>query len=171
MADRREQERFLTFLKERRQRVTAERLALLDEVFRQHGHIDAEQLLAAVRQRGLKISRATVYRNLDLLVESGLVRKQRLGRRRFLYEHIHGGQRHDHLVCTACGRVVEFVSPGIAAMQAEICRAHGFLPAAHSLQINGMCKSCAAETARPEAAERPEAGPAGSPRERREAHA
>ncbi len=143
MQDQREKARFLSFLKERRQRVTAERLTLLDEVFRQHGHIDAEQLLAAVRQRGLKISRATVYRNLDLLVESGLVRRQRLGRRRFLYEHIHGGQRHDHLVCTACGRVVEFVSPGIAALQAEICRAHGFLPTAHSLQINGFCKSCA----------------------------
>ena len=104
MQDQREKDRFLSFLRERRQRVTAERLTLLDEVFRQHGHIDAEQLLAAVRQRGLKISRATVYRNLELLVESGLVRRQRLGRRRFLYEHVHGGQRHDHLVCTACGK-------------------------------------------------------------------
>jgi Fur family transcriptional regulator, ferric uptake regulator len=139
----REKERFLSFLRGRHQRVTSERLALLDEVFRQHGHIDAEQLLAAVRGRGLKMSRATVYRNLELLVESGLARKQRLGRRRFLYEHVHGDQRHDHLVCGRCGRVVEFVSPGIAALQAEICRAHGFVPAFYSLQINGLCKSCA----------------------------
>jgi Fur family ferric uptake transcriptional regulator len=143
MADQREKDRFLSFLRERRHRVTAERLALLDEVFRQHGHIDAEQLLASARERGLKISRATVYRNLDLLVASGLARKQRLGRRRFLYEHVHGGQRHDHLVCTACGRVVEFVSAGIAALQGEICRAHGFVPSAYSLQINGLCRSCA----------------------------
>lgn len=143
MADLREKERFLSFLRARGQRVTAERLALLDEVFRQHGHIDADQLLTALRQGGLKISRATVYRNLDLLVASGLARKQRLGRRRFLYEHVHGGQRHDHLVCTGCGRVVEFVSPGIAAMQGEICRAHGFLPTAYSLQINGLCNACA----------------------------
>jgi Fur family ferric uptake transcriptional regulator len=143
MADLREKERFLSFLRERRQRVTGERLVLLDEVFRQHGHIDAEELLAAVQERGMKISRATVYRNLDLLVESGLVRKQRLGRRRFLYEHIHGGQRHDHLVCTACGRVVEFVSPGIAALQAEICRAHGFQAGIYSLQINSICRGCA----------------------------
>jgi Fur family ferric uptake transcriptional regulator len=144
MAEMREKDRFLSFLRERRQRVTAERLVLLDEMFRQHGHLDAEQLLSAVQERGLKISRATVYRNLDLLVASGLARKQRLGRRRFLYEHIHGGQRHDHLVCTGCGRVVEFVSPGIAALQAEICRAHGFLPTAYSLQINSVCKGCAA---------------------------
>lgn len=143
MADRLEKELFLSFLRARRQRVTAERLALLDEVFRQHGHIDAEQLLTAARQRGLKISRATVYRNLELLVASGLARKQRLGRRRFLFEHVHGGQRHDHLVCTRCGRVVEFVSPGIAALQAEICRAHGFVPASYSLQINSLCQACA----------------------------
>jgi Fur family ferric uptake transcriptional regulator len=154
MAERREKELFLGFLRERGQRVTAERLVLLDEVFRQHGHIDAEQLLAAARERGLKISRATVYRNLDLLVACGLARKQRLGRRRFLYEHMHGGQRHDHLVCTACGRVVEFMSPGIAALQAEICRAHGFVPTAYNLQINGLCQVCAARQAgvRPPAA-------------------
>jgi Fur family ferric uptake transcriptional regulator len=142
MADQREKESFLSFLRQRRHRVTAERLALLDEVFRQHGHIDAEHLLAAARGRGLKISRATVYRNLDLLVASGLARKQRLGRRRYLYEHVHGGQRHDHLVCTVCGRVVEFLSPGIAALQSEICRAHGFVPSAYSLQINGLCQAC-----------------------------
>jgi Fur family ferric uptake transcriptional regulator len=144
MSDQREKASFLAFLRQRRHRVTAERLALLDEVFRQHGHIDAEHLLAAARGRGLKISRATVYRNLDLLVASGLARKQRLGRRRFLYEHVHGGQRHDHLVCTVCGRVVEFLSPGIAALQSEICRAHGFVPSAYSLQINGLCQACSA---------------------------
>ena len=144
MSDQREKESFLSFLRQRRHRVTAERLALLDEVFRQHGHIDAEHLLAAARGRGLKISRATVYRNLDLLVASGLARKQRLGRRRYLYEHVHGGQRHDHLVCTVCGRVVEFLSPGIAALQSEICRAHGFVPSAYSLQINGLCQACSA---------------------------
>ena len=96
-----------------------------------------------MQARGLKISRATVYRNLDLLVECGLARKQRLGRRRFLYEHVHAGQHHDHLVCTGCGRVVEFVSPGIAALQTEICRAHGFVPSRHTLQINGLCNRCA----------------------------
>ena len=89
-----------------------------------------------MKARGLKISRATVYRNLDLLVECGLARKQRLGRDRFLYEHVHSGQQHDHLVCTGCGRVVEFISPGIMALQGEICRAHGFLATRHTLQIS-----------------------------------
>jgi len=122
--------------------VTPERLTLFDEIFSQHGHIDAEQLLASLRERGVKISRATVYRNLELLVECGLVRRHRLARRRYLYEHVHPGQHHDHLVCTECGRVVEFVSPGISALQVEICRAHGFVPSRHQLQILGLCKRC-----------------------------
>ncbi|HXO19369.1 MAG TPA: transcriptional repressor [Thermoanaerobaculia bacterium] len=143
MADTREREQFLGFLRSRGQRVTGERLALFEEVFSQHGHIDAEALLGALKARGSKISRATVYRNLDLLVDCGLARKQRLGHRQYLYEHVHGGQQHDHLVCTGCGRVVEFVSPGIAALQGEICRAHGFVPAQHTLQITGLCNRCA----------------------------
>lgn len=139
----REKEQFLRSLRQRGQRVTAERLALFDEVFAQHGHIDADALLASLREAGVPISRATVYRNLDLLVACGLARKQRLGRRRYLYEHVHPGQHHDHLVCTGCGRVVEFVSPGIAALQTEICRAHGFLTDRHTLRIDGLCLRCA----------------------------
>jgi Fur family ferric uptake transcriptional regulator len=150
MADAREKEQFLRFLRGRGQRVTGERLALFDEIFSQHRHIDAEELLAAMKARGLKISRATVYRNLDLLVECGLARKQRLGSRGFLYEHVHPGQQHDHLVCTGCGRVVEFVSPGIAALQTEICRAHGFVPSRHTLQIAGLCNGCAEKERSPD---------------------
>lgn len=140
----REKEQFLEALRSRGQRVTRERLALLDEIFVQHQHIDADSLLAALHQRGYSISRATVYRNLDLLVRLGLVRKTRLGHDRFLFEHVHAGHDHDHLVCTSCGRVVEFVSPGIAALQAEICRAHGFVPTHHTLEILGLCNNCAA---------------------------
>lgn len=143
MVDERERRQFLDFLRERGMRVTQERLVLFDEIFSRHGHIDAEDLLEGMKERGEKISRATVYRNLDLLVECGLVRKYRLGHDRYLFEHVHGGQDHDHLVCTACGRVVEFVSPGIAALQTEICRAHGFVPERHTLQISGVCEACA----------------------------
>lgn len=143
MVDAREKQHFLTFLRERGMRVTQERLVLFDEIFSRHGHIDAEDLLDGLKERGEKISRATVYRNLDLLVDCGLVSKVRLGRNRFLYEHVHDGLRHDHLVCAECGRVVEFVSPGIAALQTEICRAHGFVPDEHTLQISGLCVDCA----------------------------
>ncbi|HEX4952087.1 MAG TPA: Fur family transcriptional regulator [Thermoanaerobaculia bacterium] len=146
MASPGEKEQLLAYLRQRGQRVTGERLALFEEIYRHHGHIDAEELLGAMKAAGHKISRATVYRNLDLLVDCGLVKKQRLGRDRYLYEHVHAGQSHDHLVCRGCGRVVEFVSPGIAALQAGICRAHGFSPDHHQLQILGLCNACAQAT-------------------------
>ena len=140
-----EREQFLDFLRRRGRRVTRERLALFDEIFSQHTHIDADSILSSMRRRGMKISRATVYRNLELLVEAGLVRRHRLGQRRLLFEHIHPGQEHDHLLCTDCGRVVEFVSPGIGELRSEICLAHGFESSHHHLKIFGRCPACTAD--------------------------
>ncbi len=138
-----EKDLFLSFLRAGGKRVTAERLAVFDEIFSRHGHPDADGIYRSLLARAVPIGRATVYRNLELLVDCGLVRKYRLGRRRFLYEHIHPGQQHDHLVCRDCGQVTEFVSPGIRALQREICRAHGFVPDDHTLQISGLCDVCA----------------------------
>lgn len=145
MSAPREEEQFLAYLRSRGLRATAERRLLIREIFAQHGHIDAESILAAVRERGLSISRATVYRNLELLVEAGLAHKVRLHGRRFLYEHLHAGQRHDHLACRRCGRMVEFVSQGITALLGEICRAHGFDARQNQLQILGLCRGCVAQ--------------------------
>jgi len=139
-------------------RVTGERQALLEEIFSHHRHLDADDLYSALRGRGIAISRATVYRSLELLVRAGMVRKHRLGQGRFLFEHVHAGQEHDHLVCTGCDRVVEFQSPGIAALQIEICRAHGFEPRRHGLEIHGLCRECAAKAHRVE-----QEGPGGAP--------
>jgi Fur family ferric uptake transcriptional regulator len=141
----REEDHFLSYLRSRGLRATAERRVLCREIFAQHGHIDAEHVHAAVRAAGHEISRATVYRNLELLVEAGLVHRVRVGRGRTVYEHLHAGQLHDHTACRTCGRLVEFVSPGIAAMLSEICRAHGFLPQGNQLQIVGECAACSRE--------------------------
>jgi Fur family ferric uptake transcriptional regulator len=146
-AQPRELEAFVDFVHRRGLRMTAERRAICEEIFEQHTHLDAGALLRALRRRRVPVSRATVYRNLELLVECGLVRRQRLGSGRTLYEHVHAGLEHDHLVCESCGHVVEFVSPGIVALRAEICRAHGFEPQPHGLQILGRCRACAAAAA------------------------
>jgi Fur family transcriptional regulator, ferric uptake regulator len=138
-----ERQQFRDYLRSHGHRVTSERLEVFEEIYAQHGHVDAERLLDSLRRRGAKVSRATVYRNLELMVACGLVRKSRLGSGGHVYEHLHAGQEHDHLVCGGCGRVVEFVSPGITALQAEICRAHGFVPGRHTLQIQGLCNRCA----------------------------
>jgi Fur family transcriptional regulator, ferric uptake regulator len=147
-----ERRQFIDFIRSRGMRVTPERMALLEEIYRQHGHIDAEQILDGLRAAGEKVSRATVYRNLDLLMEAGLVQRQRLGRDRYLYEHVHTGQSHDHLGCRECGRVVEFVSPSIQAMLNEICRAHGFSNESRQIQVLGLCRACADAAAEEERA-------------------
>lgn len=139
-----ELDRFIECLRTGSHRVTPERIRLFREVYRHHGHIDADQLLRAMQARGVKVSRATLYRNLELMAELGFVRKHRLGGDRLLFEHIHEGQRHDHIVCTSCGRVIEFVSPAIGAMQREIAHAHGFDPSRHTLQIYSQCVDCEA---------------------------
>jgi Fur family ferric uptake transcriptional regulator len=144
----REETLFLEQLRARGQRATPERRALLRAIFAQHRHIDAEEILAAVRGSGHKISRATVYRNLDLMVASGVVSKVRLPGGRTVYEHLHPGLEHDHLSCRACGRIVEFVSPGISALLTEICRAHDFDLREPQLQIVGLCRACAADESR-----------------------
>ena len=146
MTPTREEEDFLGYLRSRGLRATAERRALIREIFAQPGHIDADSILAAVHRRGLAISRATVYRNLELLVPCGLVHKVRTAGSRFVYEHLHPGQRHDHITCRDCGRIAEFVSPGISALLGEICRAHGFEPRENQLSIVGRCAECAAAT-------------------------
>ena len=147
MTPPREEALLVRFLRARGLRMTAERRALLRAIFAQHRHVDVDEVIAAVRAGGLEISRATVYRNLDLLVRCGLVHQVRLPGRRVVYEHLHPGQRHDHLSCRRCGRIVEFVSPGISALLAEICRANGFEPRGNQLQILGRCADCSAAAA------------------------
>ena len=137
-----ELDQFLEVLRKKGHRVTPERLRLFREIYSHHTHINADSLLESMKSRGLKISRATLYRNLDLMVKHGFVEKRRMGGNRFLYEHVHPGMRHDHLVCSQCGKVVEFVSPAIEALQKEICRAHGFHPDQHTLQIHSLCSDC-----------------------------
>jgi Fur family ferric uptake transcriptional regulator len=150
----REREIFVDALRRRGMRLTEERLVLLDEVFSKHVHLDAEQLYSRMKAKGHKISRATVYRNLDLLVECGLAHKYRLGQDRFLYEHIHPGQSHDHISCRQCGQVVEFVSPAISDLLGEICKAHGFEEDDRSLHVVGLCGICARAMAPSEAVSR-----------------
>lgn len=138
----RELQAFHRYVRERGMRMTPERLALFEEIFSRHEHVDADRLHAEMERKGRKISRASVYRNLDLLAESGLVRKHRLDRHRYLYEHIHVGLSHDHLVCQECGRVVEFVSPAMRELQRELARAHDFDPDASSVHVVGRCLVC-----------------------------
>jgi len=137
-----ERQRLEAFLRSRGLRLTAQRRIVFEEVFRHHGHLDVDELVARLRRLGKRASRATVYRTLDLLAEAGLVKHMRLGTSQRRFEHVHSGEHHDHLVCLRCGEIFEFLSPELEDCQSRICRETGFAPERHTMVIFGVCAKC-----------------------------
>lgn len=133
---------FESYLRKKTLKLTPERRRVLKEVFEHHGHVDAEELLVSMRGKGARVSRATIYRTLDLLVDSGLIWKVSLGQHQSHYEHAYGAKHHDHLICLRCAQVIEFVNDRIEALQIKVCRDHGFNPIRHNMQIFGYCSKC-----------------------------
>ena len=138
----REIARFQDFLQQQGLKLTSERIALVREIFSIHYHFEADELLFKMKEKAVKISRATVYRTLELLVKSGMVRRVHLGEDHYHYEHVTGNSHHDHLICTTCGGVIEFHDEVLEARQREICEKKKFTPTFHNLQILGVCDSC-----------------------------
>src|SRR5258708_3937027 len=150
----REIHRFQDFLAHQGQKLTKERTALVREIFGTHYHFEADELLFKMKQKDVKISRATVYRTLELLVKSGMVRRVHPGEEHYHYEHVTGDSHHDHLICTTCGNVIEFNDPQLEARQREICARKKFTPTFHNLQILGVCDACHRKGEQPDAPDR-----------------
>jgi Fur family ferric uptake transcriptional regulator len=150
----REVQKFQTFLQGQGLKLTSERTSLVREIFSIHYHFEADELLFKMKEKQVKISRATVYRTLELLVKSGMVRRVHLGEDHYHYEHVSGNSHHDHLVCTTCGAVIEFHDPALEARQREICERKRFTPTFHNLQILGVCESCRKKGEQPDAPDR-----------------
>jgi Fur family ferric uptake transcriptional regulator len=133
---------FQNFLGEKRLKLTKERTAVLKEVFSFHGHFDPEHLYLRIKDSGSKASRASVYRTLSLLVESGLVEKVTRTEKGNVYEHTFGHTHHDHMICDLCGSIIEFYSEKLENLQKEICLANVFDGRSHTLEIRGYCAEC-----------------------------
>jgi len=153
-AAQREITRFQEFLDRQGLKLTRERVALLREIFATHYHFEADELLFKMKEKSLKISRATVYRTLELLVKSGMVRRVHLGEDHYHYEHVRGDSHHDHLICTTCGTVIEFVDEELERRQREVCERKKFMPTFHNLQILGVCESCRKKGEQPDSPDR-----------------
>ncbi|MBX7167682.1 MAG: transcriptional repressor [Pirellulales bacterium] len=136
-------ERFQEFLQSRGKRVTQERRTIVEEVFRNHEHFDADNLLELLNRNvpGHRVSRPTVYRTLTQLVEAGLLRKMTLGGRA-VYEHDYGYPQHDHLHCQKCDKLIEFSSDEIKPLRDAVAREHNFRVLGHRLIISGICADC-----------------------------
>ena len=133
---------FQNFLGEKGLKFTKERTAVLKEVFSFHGHFAPEDLYLRIKDSGSKASRASVYRTLNLLVESGLVEKVTRTDKGNVYEHTFGHTHHDHMICDLCGSIIEFYSEKLENLQEEICSSHIFQGKSHTLEIRGYCTEC-----------------------------
>ena len=153
-AVQREINRFQEFLAGQGLKLTSERTALVREIFSTHYHFEADELLFKMKEKNVKISRATIYRTLELLVRSGLVRRVHLGEDHYHYEYVSGNSHHDHLICTTCGSVMEFHDEDLEKRQREICERKRFTPTFHNLQILGVCDACRRKGEQPDAPDR-----------------
>lgn len=133
-------QRFLEFLERKALRLTSQRQVIVDTVFSTEQHFTAEQLLEWSRARDRSISRATVYRTLPLLTESGLVRELDLGKDQKVYDPNYADHpNHNHIICHDCDRIVEFESEKLERLESEITRNLGFSLKAQRLQISASC--------------------------------
>lgn len=133
---------FIERIKEKHLKMTSQRVCVARKALTTHSHFTADELYDMVRRTDRSISRASVYRTLAILVNTGLLEKQDFAKGKAQYEHTLGHSHHDHLVCIGCGRISEFTSQGIEKLQQNIVRMHSFKPVSHSLKIYGLCKRC-----------------------------
>ncbi|MFO1499457.1 MAG: transcriptional repressor [Verrucomicrobiota bacterium] len=134
-------QRFLDFLATKNLRMTSQRQAIIDTVFATEEHFTAEQLLEWSRERDRSVSRATIYRTLPLLTESGLVREMDFGKDHRFYDPNYADHpNHNHIICQDCDKIVEFESEKIARLETEITRQLGFSIKSQRLQITGSCE-------------------------------
>ena len=130
---------------------SSKRDLIVNVFLRQEGHLTAENLVELIRSEDQRISRATIYRTLQWMVDAGIARKVDFGEGRFRFEHSYRHPRHFHLICKTCNRSFEFLSSDIETLLEEVAAARGFTPRQSVLQIHGTCEAC--RTGRPPLAE------------------
>ena len=121
---------------------TAQRDLILEVFLRTEEHLSSEDLYRIVQQEDPTIGQTTIYRTLKLLVEAGLAREVRFGDGRTRYEHNYKHPHHDHMICTECGKTIEFFSAELEALQDAIAARHGFEITHHTLRMFGLCAEC-----------------------------
>ncbi len=139
---------FKEYLREGGIKYTSARRVILDVVLEMHDHFEAEQVVYSLKGRGNNVGKATVYRTLPLLVDCGILKQVRFDVKQAFYEHDFGQKPHDHMVCRACGRIVEFDSDELIALRKKIGKRHQFRVTDHHIQLIGTCSECEASTKR-----------------------
>ncbi len=140
--------RFKLALRAESLRLTSQRLAVMEDILASEGHRECDNIFLSLRERGIPVSRATIYRTLDVLEQVGFVRKMDIGDGRFRYENKLAQSHHDHLICLECGRIIEFVDRGIERRQENLSREHDFQLIRHIHLLFGICRECRTKEAK-----------------------
>ncbi len=135
-------DQFIKFLRDEGYLVTKQRRRIAEIIFTTPGHLSVEDIRNLLRQRKVSASIASIYRTLDVLIKGGLVVQHRFGKRFKRFESIRQGQHHDHLICTACGKVIEFKNSAIETLQLQVAKEHDFLITNRKMDIYGRCSKC-----------------------------
>jgi len=128
---------------------SSKREQIVNVFLRQEGHLSADDLVDLIRKEDQRISRATVYRTLQWMVDAGIARKVDFGEGRFRFEHSYRQPRHFHLICKTCHRSFEFLSSDIESLVEEVAAARSFTASQSVVQIYGTCDECRTGKASP----------------------
>ena len=130
------------YMVEHGMRATEQRRLIIDTFIAAPPHVSIDELLAQVRQKDARIGYATVYRTLKMLAECGIAHERHFDDGFARYELASSESHHDHLICTSCGRIVEFEEPKIEDLQLEVADSHGFVVTHHRHELYGLCEAC-----------------------------
>ncbi len=135
-------EAFKELLDRKGLKYTYERECIYDEIQKMSHHFDADSLYDRFKKRGARVARATVYRNLPLLLEAGVIQKSAGEGKRDFYEKTDKRGHHDHMVCLACKKIIEFQSEELEALQERLSGEHQFQLVFHDHRLFGYCQNC-----------------------------
>jgi len=134
------EEIFRNFLKAGKNRITPERFEVLESALEYEGHFGADDLYILMKNSNSRVSRATVYKTLELLAQCELISKRNFGDNINRFESSFKRQVHDHLICVDCGKIIEFADPRIKQLPEEISENLEFNFESYSFNIFGRCK-------------------------------
>jgi len=140
-----EKQNFKTLIEDDEIGRVEERLEIIDAFLGTERHVTLQEFLDVLREKGADYDPEFVRQCLNRWVEHGFAQKEHFEGQPPLYEHRHLGRHHDHLICTKCGKIVEFNNEELELLQLQVARAHGFHMLQHKMEIYGICSECLAE--------------------------